>query len=246
MKALNLPVIMLPGVKHLPSVPEWRKYNKIDLGTADKVCSATFALAYLSEIKGKGFGDINFILAELGSNFNAFLAVKEGKIVDGIGGTLASSGFHCLGKIDGEIAAWMGEIKKETVYEGGVVSLGCSTLSSMLKSEILTSYFIEGIIKDVASLSTLWDDSFFPMLVFTGNLSKDRKLQKKLSNNTYLKNFEIYFLEDNRKVSTAAEGAAMIADGIVGGKFKLVVEHMEIKNAKGSVFDHLYLPKFRI
>ena len=39
-KAENIPGVIVPGVKHLPTVPKYRKINKIDMGTADKLCTA--------------------------------------------------------------------------------------------------------------------------------------------------------------------------------------------------------------
>src|SRR2546421_6361227 len=40
----GLPVVFGPGVIHLQSVPRHRKYNRIDLGTADKVSAAAYAM----------------------------------------------------------------------------------------------------------------------------------------------------------------------------------------------------------
>jgi predicted butyrate kinase (DUF1464 family) len=41
--------------------------------------------------------------------------------------------------------------------------------------------------------------------------------------------------------SQAAQGAALIADGLSGGRAKTLVERMDIRGASGTVFDHLFL-----
>lgn len=71
-KEEELNFFTIPGVIHLNTVPAYRKINRIDMGTSDKVCSAALALAE--------FEEENFILAEIGYGFNAFIALKNGKI----------------------------------------------------------------------------------------------------------------------------------------------------------------------
>src|SRR2546425_10858573 len=39
-----LPVVLTPGVLHLPTVPEHRKVNRVDMGTAEKVCAVALAI----------------------------------------------------------------------------------------------------------------------------------------------------------------------------------------------------------
>ena len=40
----SVPVVLTPGVVHLRSVPAHRKVNRVDMGTADKVCSTALAI----------------------------------------------------------------------------------------------------------------------------------------------------------------------------------------------------------
>ena len=40
----GLPLVLLPGVIHLDTVPEHRKINRIDLGTSDKLCAAALGI----------------------------------------------------------------------------------------------------------------------------------------------------------------------------------------------------------
>jgi predicted butyrate kinase (DUF1464 family) len=38
-----------------------------------------------------------------------------------------------------------------------------------------------------------------------------------------------------------AQGAALIADGLAGGRYNVLVERLGIRQAQGSVIDHLYV-----
>src|SRR5262245_50912346 len=87
MRARHLPGVLLPGVVHLDSVPAHRKVNRIDMGTADKVCAAALGIWDQGRRHALPAADTAFVLLELGSFFAAAVAVEHGQIVDGIGGS---------------------------------------------------------------------------------------------------------------------------------------------------------------
>ncbi|GAH99154.1 unnamed protein product, partial [marine sediment metagenome] len=49
MKRREMPVLFTPGVVHLNTVPSYRKWNKFDMGTADKVCCVALGIKDQSE-----------------------------------------------------------------------------------------------------------------------------------------------------------------------------------------------------
>ena len=65
----GLPVIFGPGVIQLPSVPRHRKYNRIDIGTADKVCAAVYAIVDQSTRRAIAIHETAMILLKLGGAF---------------------------------------------------------------------------------------------------------------------------------------------------------------------------------
>jgi len=97
----------IPSVKEIESVDEYKKVNVIDLGTADKVAS-TFFYRTMFE---------SFVLVEVGRRFTSVIVVKDGKIIDGFGGTFVG----VPGGMDGELVYLISnflqtKISKESIY----------------------------------------------------------------------------------------------------------------------------------
>ena len=222
----EIPGYIIPGVKHLSTVPAHRKINKIDMGTPDKVCSAALGIHELANQRKTNYEDISFILAEIGSCFNGFIAVENGKITDGIGGTLASMGFRSAGRLDAELACLL-KFEKHEVFKGGFKSIPDTTLAR--------NAFIEGVISDINSLSSIVESK-------TVLLSPSRSIPQEIvcEIKKRLKNLEIKTLKGFAGASSAAQGAALIANGLSGGIHSKLVDCMELKDAKGSVFDYLF------
>jgi len=119
MKDEGFPVYFTPGVIHLPTVPTYRKANKMDMGTADKVCCVALAIRDQAEHYGIGYNETSFILVEIGYAFNAVIGVESGKIVDGLGGTSGGPGFITLGSMDSELAVRLGKFPGIVLFTGG-------------------------------------------------------------------------------------------------------------------------------
>src|SRR4051794_41764922 len=85
--AAGIPAVFGPGAIHLPTVPEHRKWNRIDVGTADKVASAALGIVDQAERLGIPYEETRFVMLELGGGFSAALGVDGGRIVDGAGGS---------------------------------------------------------------------------------------------------------------------------------------------------------------
>uniref|UniRef100_UPI002625140F DUF1464 family protein n=1 Tax=Thermococcus sp. TaxID=35749 RepID=UPI002625140F len=126
-KGMN--VWFIPGVIHLPTVPEWRKYNRVDMGTADKMAITVLGIYDQAKRLGIEYSEVSFVLLEVGFGYNYAGAVKGGKIVDGIGGTIfPGPAYVNSGALDGEVAYLMGRIKKWHLFWGGATVIAANEI----------------------------------------------------------------------------------------------------------------------
>jgi predicted butyrate kinase (DUF1464 family) len=228
-----VPLVFLPGVVHLDTVPRHRKLNRVDLGTADKVCSTALAVAEASRDTGR-VAAVSLVLLELGGAFTAVIAVENGRIVDGMGGTAGPPGWRSGGAWDGEVAFLAGRITKETLFQGGLETVRGA--DSHLESIALEA-IIEGAAKAVQALRVSAPSA--RRVVLSGRHAVDPGVAAGL-NERLGTSIEIVPLAGFATVKHAAQGAAILADGLAGGPHRDLVETMRIRHGGGSVLDHLF------
>jgi predicted butyrate kinase (DUF1464 family) len=236
LEAAGVGLLFTPGVLHLDTVPRHRKLNRIDLGTADKVCAAALAIAEQSERAGRPCEAVSLILLELGGAFTAGLAVERGQIVDGLGGTSGPIGWRAAGALDGEVAFLAGAVTKQLLFDGGVERIVAA--DAALRATALDAY-VEGAVRAVRTLRTAAPSA--DAVLLSGRHAGDPELRQRLGEGLSdigevrgLAGFAV-------RAKQGAQGAALVADGLAGGRHHGLVERLRIREAKGTVLDHLYV-----
>jgi predicted butyrate kinase (DUF1464 family) len=243
----KLPVVLTPGVVHLPSVPEQRKINRVDMGTADKLCAAALGIHSQLQRRGCAPAEVSFILLELGGAFTAGIAVSEGKVVDGIGGTSGPIGARSAGALDGEVAFLAGDVSKSLLFQGGIATIfgDSSGIWNRLddrtdeRARVARAAFVEGAEKAVAALMVSVPQPY--EILLSGRASRVASIEAELSERL-ARYAPVLLLEGSARVAKqAAEGAALIANGLGGGSCTELVATLGIRDARGSVLDHLHV-----
>lgn len=227
--ASQLPVVFLPGVIHLPTVPDHRKLNRIDLGTADKLCVAALALAQHASPS-----QATFCLVELGSAFTACIVVAEGRIVDGVGGTGGPLGWRSAGGWDGEVAYLLSPLAKRDLFAGGACS--------MADREVGIAALAESVCRTAAGLRAVTP---FRDVVLSGRLLEEElevaaRVTAALAT---VATVERLAPLPGAWVKHAAQGAAVLADGLAGGRYAPLVARLQLDAANGTVLDRLNHPR---
>ena len=260
-KELN--VWFTPGVVHLATVPTWRKANRVDMGTADKVYSVILAVKDQAERLGIEYEETSLILVEVGFAYTSAIAVNRGVIVDAIAGTAGFPSYMGMGFMDSELAYALANalkgFSKILLFLGGAASFAGldpfkTTPEKFVemskkdeKARLGYELMLESIVKDVATLLS----SVKPReIVLSGRFTRIQEFLKDVESR--LEEFfsklglsvEIIKLRGKAKVAKeAAEGAALYANGIAGGKYMRLIKAMKLFESQGRIFDYVCLPK---
>ncbi len=246
MRDEGFPVYFTPGVIHLQTVPIYRKANRMDMGTADKVCCVALAIRDQAEQYGVDYNETSFILAEVGYAFNAVMAVDGGKIVDGLGGTSGGPGFLALGGMDAELAVRLVNFPGIVLFSGGARDASGRddlTPEAMAREQVKYSsswhMMLESIVKGVAAMTVAVERP--REILLSGRISGITEVTEALT--TRLSRFgKVRKVGRRARVAKeAAEGAYIIGEGLLGGKYKGIVDSLQLRQAKGTMFDYILL-----
>ena len=244
-----LPVVVTPGVVHLASVPAYRKVNHVDMGTADKVCAAALAVHEQAARRGCGEHNTSFVLIELGGAFTAAIAVEEGRIVDGTGGTSGPLGVRAAGALDGELAFLAGSVTKGLLFSGGAATIAGTpdappeaiAAPSTLRGHLAWDAYVESAAKAVAALAVSVPRAH--EVILSGRLAGVEGVHEELARRlAAVTTAPVLLLTGMATVSShAAQGAALLADGLAGGASAALVDALGIREASGTALDHLHV-----
>jgi predicted butyrate kinase (DUF1464 family) len=242
--AAGIPLVFGPGAIHLPTVPDQRKWNRIDLGTADKVASAALGIVDQAERLGIPYEETRFLVLELGGGFSAALAVDAGQIVDGMGGSAGPIGARACGALDAEAAYLIGgALSKRTVFSGGALDpggdldLGAPGALARLREDPRAR---EGwrALEEGAAKAALALTASVPApreVLVAGRLASVPGLLDALAERLRA----VAPVRPALAVKSAVRGAALLADGLAGGRYAPLVDRMRLRDARGGVLDHL-------
>jgi predicted butyrate kinase (DUF1464 family) len=232
LRASALPIVFTPGVIHLPSIPSWRKLNRVDMGTADKVAAAVLGVWDQCRRREAAPDRASFILLELGGAFSAALAVESGRIVDGLGGTSGPLGWRSAGAWDGEVAFLAGTVTKDRLFQGGREAMPPDGgVDAGLEA------YVESAHKAVLALHAVVSAPH--EILLSGRHATDPdvrlRLEPRLARLAPVRELGGFA----RVAKHGAQGAAILADGLMGGRHAAIVETMGIRGARGTALDHL-------
>jgi predicted butyrate kinase (DUF1464 family) len=219
------------------------------MGTADKVCVAALAVREHTVRHMCAEPEASFILLELGGAFTAALAIEHGQIVDGSGGTSGPLGARAAGALDGEVAFLAGTVTKRLLFSGGAATIAgtpdadAETLATPTtdRGRLAWEAYLESAVKAVVSLAVSAPRA--REVIVSGRFALIASVRDELTRRLAAASAPpVHVLTGFATVALqAAQGAALIADGLAGGTSAALVDALGLRQASGTVLDHLHV-----
>jgi len=177
------------------------------------------------------------------------IAVENGKIVDGLGGTSGPMGYMAPGAMDGELAYLLGSFHKEVLCSGGMAHIAGSPetapeeLMALSRTDTRCSLALEALLESIEKCVCA-ETAIVPSpreILVSGRLSRIEGLAGEVVHR--LSRFApVRRVEGFADVAKeAAQGAALIADGLAGGMYEGLIDAMRLRDAGGTSLDHIFV-----
>ena len=155
--------------------------------------------------------------------------------MDGLGGTSGPFGWQAADALDGEVALLAGRVDKGMLFRGGAETVARSGREAR---ELAVRAYVESAAKAVAQLRVAAPRADEVLVSGRGAADAElmARLQRTLSGLGMVRRLEGFALVAKQ----GAQGAALVADGLVGGRHQALVQRLRIGEAQGTVLDHLH------
>src|SRR6266568_337042 len=167
------------------------------------------------------------------------------------GGIAGALGLRAPAAVNGEVAVRAGSVPKDMLFRGGVATVagwekGTDPVEQLAhpgtaRERVAYEALIESTVKTAVALALSVPGPGPAEFLLSGRLARVEAVSAAIRRR--LEPFApTRVLEGFAAVAKqAAQGAALVADGLAGGTQRELVELLAIREARGSVLDHLYV-----
>jgi len=145
-------------------------------------------------------------------------------------------GWRAAGALDGEVAFLAGEVTKGMIFQGGVTTI---VEHDPALGALAREAYVEGAVHAARRLRAAAPSA--GEIVLSGRMAADPAVHGPLA-------AALADLGEVRPLAgfaararQGAQGAALLADGLAGGGRRELVERLGIREAAGTVLDHLHV-----